>query len=192
MPSNFGRVFRAAVRPNPTNPLSSNLFIISRNKDQQLIVSPDSLKKNLSTYLNQFRMSNDAIDILDARVVNLVVRFSIVVEPEANKNLVKQNVIKKLKDYFAIKNFEIDQPIFLDDIRNIIFNNPGIITIDTLELRNINGPVTYGEAANSNTRTYSDVQYDIEANTDRKMVFAPPGGIFEVRFPNFDIVGVCV
>lgn len=192
MPSNFGRVFRAAVRPDPNNPLASNLFIISRNQNEQLIVSPDSLKENLSTYLNQFRMSNDAIDILDAQVVNIRVRFSIVVEPSSNKNLVKQNVIKKLKDYFGIKNFEIDQAIFLSDIRNIIFNNPGVLTISELEVENVNGTVTFGEPSNSNTRVYSDIQYDIDSNTDRDIIFAPPGGIFEVRFPDFDIVGVVV
>ena len=192
MPSNFGRVFRAAVRPDPNNPLASNLFVISRNAKQQLIVSPDALKDNLSTYLNQFRMSNDAIDILDAQVINLTVRFSIVTEPLGNKNLIKQNVIKKLKNYFAIKNFEIDQPIVLSDLRNIVFNNPGVLSIDNLVLENINGQVTYGETANSNIRRYSDVQYDTESNIDRDMLFAPAGGIFEVRFPDFDIIGVCV
>ena len=190
MPSNFGRVFRASVRPDPNNPLASNLFVISRNAEKQLIISPDSLKRNLSTYLNQFRMSNDAIDILDAQVINIVVRFSIVVDPKINKNLVKQNVIKKLKDYFLIKNFEIDQAIFLADINNIIFNNPGVLSVDTLSLENINGGITFGEPSNSNVRVYSDVQFDVESNIDRQILFAPPGGIFEVRFPDFDIIGV--
>lgn len=192
MPSNFGRVFRAAVRPDPNNPLASNLFIISRNQNKQLITSPDSLKKNLSTYLNQFRMSNDAIDILDAQIINILVRFSIVVDPKFNKNLVKQNIIKKLKDYFSIKNYEIDQPIFLSDIRNIVFNNPGVISINNLFLENISGTVTQGSDENANTRVYSNVQYDIEANTDRDIVFAPPGGMFEVRFADYDIIGVTV
>lgn len=192
MPSNFGRVFRASVKPDPNNPLASNLFIISRNQKKQLVVSPDSLKENLSTYLNQFRMSNDAIDILDAQVVNIRIKFSIVAEPSSNKNLVKQNVIKKLKNYFEIKNFEIDQAIFLSDIRNIIFNNPGVLTISELEVENVNGTVTFGEPSNSNTRVYSSVQYDIDSNTDRDIIFPPTGGIFEVRFPDFDIVGVVV
>jgi len=190
MPSNFGRVFRAAVRPDPNNPLASNVFIISRNADRQLIISPDSLKKNLSTYLNQFRMSNDAIDILDARVINLTIDFSIVTEPEISKNLVKQNVIKKLKDYFLVKNFEIDQPILLKDIENIIFNTAGVLSISDLQLRNINGTVVFEDSGNSNTREYSSVQFDVEANTDRKILFAPPGGIFEIRFPEFDIKGL--
>lgn len=190
MPSNFGRVFRASVRPDGNNPLASNLYIISRNSSKQLIVSPDSLKDNLSTYLNQFRMSNDAIDILDAKVINLGIRFSLVIEPKANKNLVKQNVIKKLKDYFSIKNFEIDQPIFISDVRNIIFNNPGVLTISSLSFENFSGTKTQGDG--SNARVYSDVQFDVDSNTDRDIIFAPPGGIFEIRHPEFDLVGASV
>jgi hypothetical protein len=192
MPSNFGRVFRAAVRPDPNNPLASNVFIISRNQDSQLITSPDALKLNLSTYLNQFRMSNDAIDILDAQVINLTIDFSIVVEPGVAKNLVKQNIIKKLKDYFAIKNFEIDQPILLKDVENIIFNNPGVLSVAHLVLKNIVGTVSFGEEGNSKSRVYSSTQFDVEANTDRGILFAPPGGMFEIRFPEFDIKGVTV
>lgn len=134
-------------------------------------------------------MSNDAIDILDARIINIQIKFSIVVDPKANKNLVKQNVIKKLKDYFRINNFEIDQPIIRSDIRNIIFNSESVLSISELEINNINGSVSYGEPGNSNTRVYSDNQYDIEANTDRDIIFAPNGGIFELRFPDYDIIG---
>ena len=132
------------------------------------------------------------IDILDAQIINILVRFSIVVDPKSNKNLVKQNIIKKLKDYFSIKNYEIDQPIYLSDIRNIIFNNPGVISINNLFLENVSGTVTQGSDENANTRTYSNTQYDIEANTDRDIVFAPPGGMFEVRYADYDIIGVTV
>lgn len=190
MPSNFGRVFRASVRPDPNNPLSSNVYVVSRNKDNRLTISPDSLKKNLSTYLNQFRMSNDAIDILDAQIINLTIDFSVLAEPGSNKALVKQNVIKKLKDYFRIKNFEIEQPVSIGDVRNLIFNTAGVVSINSISIKNINGTVSYGEEGNSNIRVYSDVQYDMEANTYRDIIFAPPGGMFEIRFPEYDIKGV--
>jgi hypothetical protein len=190
MPANFGRVFRASVRPSANNPLASNVFIISRNRNSQLIVSPDSLKKNLSTYLNKYRMSNDAIDILDARVINFVVYFSITAQPGLNKNLVKQNIISKLKTYFNIKNFEIDQPVYLNDIENIIFNTAGVATISDLRIENIYGQISSaGDEKNAAIRMYSDVQYDIKTNTENRILFTPPGGIFELRFPEFDIKG---
>lgn len=181
MPANFGRVFRASIRANPNNPLSSLLYIISRNSSGALIVSPDSLKKNLAKYLNSYRMISDAIDVLDAQVINLQVEFVIVVDPSYNRALVLNNVLARLRQYFNIKFFEIDQPIVLDDIRNIIYNNTGVLSLQSLNVRNITGTV--------GTRVYSDVQFDPVANTNRGLVIGPPGSIFEVRFKENDLVG---
>lgn len=187
MPSNFGRVFRASVQPDPRNPLASRLYIISRNNQNQLVASPDSLKKNLQRFLNEYRLISDAIEILDAQVINVTIEFSIVVDPTFNPNLVLQNVITRLKQFFNIKNFDIDQPIVEAEIQNIVFNNLGVLTINELNVNNISGMV-----GQSNPRTYSDVQFDMEANTDRGIAIPPPGGIFELRFPNFDIIGTAV
>jgi hypothetical protein len=184
MPANFGRVFRASIRSNPNNPLSSLLYIISRNSSGSLIVSPDSLKKNLAKYLNSYRMISDAIDVLDAQVINLQVEFVIVVDPSYNRALVLNNVLARLRQYFNIKFFEIDQPIVLDDIRNIIYNNTGVLTLQSLNLRNVTGTI--------GTRTYSDVQFDPGANTNRGLVIGPPGSIFEIRFKDNDLIGSVV
>jgi len=190
MPSNFGRVFRASQRPNPVNPLSTTIHILSRDADNKLIPSPDSLKNNLSTYLNQFRLSNDAYDILDALIVNIGITFTIMANPDQNKNIVKQNVINKLSEYFAIKNFEIDQPIVINDIENIIYNNTGVLSIVDLKFTNINGTIQGDPIEKTNTRVYSNSFYDLNANTDKKIIFPPGGGIFEVRYRDFDLQGV--
>lgn len=184
MPSNFGRVFRASVQPNPDNPLSTRLYIISRDTDNRLIISPDSLKKNLSKFLDQFRLVSDAIDILDAQIINIKVEFSVVIDPTLNKNVVLQNIISRLVKFFNIKNFDIDQPLIKADVQNLIFNNDGVVTVESLEFKNLTG--TIGE---ENPRQYSLNQFDIEANTDRGIVFPEPGSIFELKFPQFDIQG---
>lgn len=184
MPANFGRVFRASIRSNPNNPLSSLLYIISRNARGQLIVSPDSLKKNLAKYLNSYRMISDAIDVLDAQVINIQIEFVLVVDPNYNRALVLNNVLARLRQYFNIKYFEIDQPVVLDDIRNIIYNNTGILSLQSLNVRNISGI--------AGTRTYSDVQFDVTGNINRGLVIGPPGSIFEVRFKDNDLIGSCV
>ncbi len=181
MPSNFGRVYRASIRSNPNNPLASQLFIISRNSNNQLVVSPDSLKKNLVTYLNQFRMISDAIDILDAQVINLKLEFTIVTDPNYNRNLILQNVISRLNQYYNIKNFEIDQPIVLSDINNIIYNNTGVISVQSVRFRNLTNTIS--------DRVYSDIQFDVESNITKGILIGPPGSIFELRFKNFDVVG---
>lgn len=181
LPSNFGRVFRAGIRSNPNNPLVTELYIISRDQDSKLIVSPDTLKANLALYLNQYRMISDAIDIFDAKVVNLQLLFQVSVDPGMNKNIVLQNILVKLKKFFDIKNFSIDMPIILSDVRNIIFNNVGVVSMNQLKFVPINGL----QGANQ----YSDFVFDVNTNTRKDLLIPPPGGIFEVRFPDIDLQG---
>jgi hypothetical protein len=184
MPAKFGRVFRAATRTNANNPLATQLFIISRDAESRLVLSPDSLKLNLRRYLNDYRMISDAIDILDSQVIDLKLNFEIVSDPTANKKLILQQIIVRLKKYFDVKNFQIDQPIVLQDISNIIFNTLGVISINSIKFENMVG-------LNSN-RMYSDVYWDVQSNTVKGLVLPPAGGIFEVRFPDVDIVGRAV
>lgn len=184
MPSNFGRVFRVSVRSNPRNPLATQLFIISRDSNGRLIVSPDTLKKNLRIFLNQFRMISDSIDILDASVVNIGIEFKIAVDPDAVKNIVLQNIMKRLTKYFDIKNFQIDQPIKIDDVHSMIYTTPGVAAIIDLRFKNIVNLVV--------DRTYSNISFDIASNTKKRMIVPVPGAIFEVRYPEFDFVGSVV
>jgi hypothetical protein len=181
IPSNFGRVFRAAVRPHPGNPLASQLYIISRNTDEQLITSPDTLKQNLQKYLNPYRLISDAIDILDARVVNLTLQFEAMIDPALNKNVIMKQILTRLQDLFNIKNFHIDQPIIVTDVMNAVFAVQGVMSVDRVEFRSINGVV--------NNRQYSTTTFDVTSNTKKGVIIPPPGGIFEIRYPEVDIIG---
>lgn len=184
MPSNFGRVFRAGIQNNPNNPLAAQLFIISRNAKSELITSPDTLKKNLAIYLNQFRLISDAVDILDARVINVSVEFQIVTDPSTNSNTVIQSVITRLKKYFDRRNFQIDQPLIPDEIRNVIYTTTGVITVADIKIRNLANTVS--------ERTYSSSTFDIASNTKKGLIVGTPGSIFEIKYPNFDIIGSAI
>lgn len=182
LPANFGRVYRASIRSNPDNPNAARLFLLCRNQQNQLVIAPDLLKKNLAVYLNQYRMISDAIDILDGRIVNLQINYDITVDPTFNRQLVLQNVQSKLIQYFNIGNYQMDQPIILDDIRNIIYNNTGVLAIRGLTAENLTGIVS--------GRLYSPDKYDIASNLINNSILIPPaGGMFEVKYKNFDLNG---
>jgi hypothetical protein len=169
------------IRPNPVNPLSTLTYIISRNSNGQLVLSSDTLKINLSKYLNEFRLIADALDIVDASIVNIQVNYTISLIQGAVKNTTLQAINQKLKDYFNINNFQIDQPIVLTDINNIIINEAGVLSLIDLTINNIGG--------NINGILYSDVIFNVPQNTKNGLIIPPPGGIFEVRYPNTDIIG---
>lgn len=181
MPSNFGRVYRVGFRPNPVNPLSTLMYVVSRNTAGQLVLSSDTLKLNLSKYLNEFRLISDAIDIVDSAIINLRLNYAVVLYPTAVKNTTLQTVNQSLKNYLNIKNFQIDQPLLISDITNIILNTDGVMSITNITFSGLNG--------NINGVDYSDVIFNVDQNILNGMIVPTPGGIFEIRYPDFDIVG---
>ena len=157
------------------------MFIINRDASGFLQTSPDTLKKNLTKYLNDFRLIADAIDILDAQIINIGIDFEIVVDPNFNKESVLKQCIEKLASYFNIENFQIDESILISDITNLVYNVTGVTSVTNIKMRNITG--------NVGQRTYSSNSYNVVANIRKGILFPPPGGIFEVKFPNLDIRG---
>jgi hypothetical protein len=184
MPSNFGRVFRASILKNPNNPLASRLFVISRDANSQLTVSPDSLKINLKRYLDSYRMVSDAIDIMDAGIINLELFFQIVVDPSLNKSLLLESIISDLRTQFSITNFHIGQPIVISDIMSTIFSKPGVLSVDKIKFNNM-----YGVVKN---RQYSPISFDPQLNTKNQILHPPEGCIFEIKYPDVNIIGKCV
>jgi hypothetical protein len=181
MPNKFGRVFRVGVRSNPNNPLASVISIVSRDSDGNLSISPDTLKENLRVFLNESRLISDAIDIVDAPVVNLGVNYGIAISGNANPETVIQTVNTALPNYFVIENFQIDQPIMVSDAANIILNIEDVVSLISLDFVNRTGIVSGNE--------YSGVSFSVRSNTVKGMIMCPEGGIFEIKYPNDDIVG---
>ena len=181
LPANFGRVFRAAVRPNDNNPIVTQLYVISRNENSVLIHASDTLKENLRKYLTPYRLVTDAIEILDSPIVNLQLTFDIVIDPSLNQQIVIQNALKTLIQKFDIKNFSIDQPIVISNIQNLIFNIPGVLSVNNIEFKNAHGTI--------NNLSYSNITYNIKSNIKKGILYPPPGGIFEFRYLETDIIG---
>lgn len=180
LPNEYGRIFRAGIVANPQNPLASILYVISRDSAGRLSQSPDVLKKNISKYLNEFRMISDAIDILDAQPINFRVNLSIVTAPNVNKFDVTKKVLSEIKKIFRLEKSQIDKPIVESDIINAVINVSGVLSLIELKLTSLSGTV--------NGRDYSEQQIDFEGIKNNGIFFPPSGGIFELRYPNEDIV----
>ena len=118
---------------------------------------------------------------MDAQVINLKVEFSVVVDPNYQKNTVIQKIISKLKPILDLKMYQIDQPILMTTIINTVINTPGVLSLTGLELNCMRGIV--------DDRLYSDVSFNVTQNTAKGLVVGPPGSIFEIRYPNHDIIG---
>ena len=181
MPNEFGRVYRAGISDNPANPMAPILYVLSRDAQGNLSTSPDALKQNIRTYLNEFRLVGDAIDILDAQVVNFGVKYSIYVAENVNKSQVITSVNRRIAEALDRKFFNIDQPIVVDDITNVIINSDHVVSIIDLQVFPRFGTVE--------DRQYSEVTFDFKQSSTKGMIRGNRGSIFELRYPDFDIIG---
>jgi hypothetical protein len=184
LPSEFGRVFRASIADNPVNPLSIIIYLISLDSSGRMVPASDSLKLNLSNYLNEFRLISDAYDVLDARVINFGVTYEVYLDRKVNRQQAILNINNRIATAFDRKYFQIDQPIVVDDIVNSIINTLGVISLADLRI--------FPKTGIERDRQYSDFQFNFENSTKKGIIRAPLGSIFELRHPSFDIVGSAV
>jgi len=123
MPSKLGTIAKAHAQPQKIGDYQSgelpsvlDLYILSFNSNKQLRTASVTLKRNLQTYLSEYRMINDSINIKDAYIINIQVNFEIVVNPNYNNSEVLTNCIDSLQAYFDIDKWQINEPIIMKDI----------------------------------------------------------------------------
>ena len=189
MPSDYGAISKALIeQPKLTdNQVSTietlNLYVLSLNSQGQLDYASSTLKSNLRTYLSQYRMIGDNIEIRDAFIINIGVDFDIIVLPEYNNSEVLLACITALQDYFRIDKWQINQPILLRDLYILLDKISGVQTVKTISISNKAG----------NTLGYSQYAYDITGATQNQVIYPSlDPSIFEVRYPNTDIKGKVV
>ena len=195
LPAQFGRVFRVGLSENSISGMSSVAHIISLDRDGNLAISPDTLKQNLSTYLNEFRLLSDAIDIVDAKVLNYCIKYEVILQKTVNKQSTLLTLNRSIAESLNIRYFQIDQPIIIDDIVNVILNTRGVISINYLEIAPVLGSGdSTGNMFGKGTgdRTYSTIPFDTIGSVKSGVLRGDVGTIFELRYPEHDIIGHAV
>jgi hypothetical protein len=187
LPSTYGTISKAYITQETynslgnlvsNNPLSLDLYVLGYNSDKKLISASDALKVNLKTYLNQYRMVTDAINIKNAFYINLGVNFEINADPSYNNKELLSTCISQIKLYFNIDAWQINQPIVMSDINALILKVPGVRSVSKVEIVNKQGG------------NYSPYGYDVAGATRNGIIYPSiDPSIFEVRFPDIDING---
>ena len=192
MPSKFGRVAKAYIVQDDQisplsnefnrirNPLALNLYTLGYDNNKNLTDLNIATKTNLQTYLEQYRMLTDAVNIKNAFVINFALEFEITAFKNYNNNEVLLNCIAELQDYFNIDKWQINQPIIKSEIENLLSSIKGVQSVERLTFINKSGT----------SLGYSQYKYDFEGAT-RKGVIYPSldPSIFEIKNTDTDIKG---
>ena len=163
-----------------TNPLALNLYTLGYDANGKLTQINEATKENLKQYLGYHRMLTDAINIKDAYVINIGVEFEIITMPDQNGNQVILRCIDRMKKYFDIKRWQINQPIVISNLFTELDKVEGVQTVVDVRVTNLTD-IDAGYYPNA---------YDIRNATKDGIIFPSlDPSIFEVRYPDNDIIG---
>jgi hypothetical protein len=188
LPAQFGSIAKTFVTnemvinsnsgPLERNPLALSMYTLAYNIDGHLIVATDTLKRNLKNYLGQYMMITDAIDMKDAFIVNIGVKFEILTLPNYGSRDVLLQCNNALREHFDIKRWNINQPINLSSVYTLLDQVKGVQTVKNIKITNKVGG------------RYSEYGYDTAGATKDNIVYPSYDPcIFELKYPDTDIEG---
>ena len=181
MPAQFGSVFRSFVRKDPNNSMGVEMFMVTRNNEKQLTLSSEVIKNNIETYIKNFKSFSDTIKLTNGRIINIGVNFTMVPQSEANAQEALMECILVLQRVFDTARTNFNDSIVIPDIQARLQSLQKVRSVP--ELKIINKTTTVG------TRTYSGTELNINANTSSGILKFPVDCVWELKYPNFDIIG---
>jgi hypothetical protein len=162
------------------NPFAINMYVLGYDVNKHLTPINQAVKQNLKTYLGEYRMITDAVNMIDGFVVNIGVDFDVICYSNYNKREVVTNCLVKVQDYFNIDNWTFNKPINISELELILANVEGVMSVPSVKISNLCG----GDG------NYSPNKYNIDEATRGKIVYPSLDPcIFEVKYPNKDIKG---
>jgi hypothetical protein len=187
LPAQYGTIAKALTTPKKATSVSEaerissiDLYVLSYDRNNRLVTPSTALKNNLKTYLSQYRMINDTVDIKDGYIINIGVEFEIVVLPNYISNDVILRCVQSLQDFFRVTNWQFNQPIIMRDLYILLDKIPGVQTVKSIEITNKAGE-------NSG---YSRFGYDVKGATVNNVIYPSiDPSVFEVKYPDLDIKG---
>jgi hypothetical protein len=192
MPGRFGSVAKAYIvsdfqldtsdrdypRDTIANPLALNLYVLSYDANRNFTSLNPATQENLRTYLSNYRMLTDAINIKTAYIINVGIEVDIVPVPSYNANEVILTCINKLKQMFDPDRLQINGLINISNITSELDRLPGVQSVAKFEMKNLF----------DKNLGYSGNVYDMVGATKNGIIYPSLDPcIFEIKYPNADI-----
>ncbi len=179
MPAKFGAIKRCNIMHDDDSfKRNLNLYVLSEDSDGKLILTNQTIKNNIKTWLNQHKMINDTIDILNGKILNFEVEYTAISDAGANKFDVLNRANLALREYFDTS-FDFGEPLYKSTIYNILNNVLGIVDVSTVKIS-----PKFGAG-------YSSLEFNttFDSPGDGRYINIPENFIFELKNPTKDIKG---
>jgi hypothetical protein len=182
MPGEFGVPFRVGVLENQNK---IGVYILSLDSSGKLLnQSTSTLKENIATYLSNYRMINDYVEVRDGKVINIAIECGLFIDKQYPQSQIIAQVIQSIQSYMDINNFEMGETIYLSQLIENINNVGGVLNVIDLKIFNkVGGNYSVNEISqplvDSETR---------EVNISQNYaLIGDPVSLFEIKNPSIDI-----
>ena len=154
------------------------MYVVSEDQYGKLVTSNATIKNNLKTWLNHYRMINDTVDILDPYILNFGIDFLISPASGVDKYDLLEACIQQLRAKYR-EQFYIGEHMYITDVYNELNKVRGVLDVIKVTITNKTGGV------------YASTEFNINENLSPEgtYVVCPKNAIFELKYPETDIKG---
>lgn len=154
MPCQYGMPYRAGVTEENNKIM---IYLLGLDINGKLTSDiPSAFITNLESYLSEYRMINDFVEMKAGRIINLSFEIDCYINKSYNSADVVSNIINKVKEYMDPDRHEMGDDIFLGDLEKEISLLDGVINL--IDLR------VYNEFGNKYSPTQTTQQVKIETD----------------------------
>lgn len=199
IPPMYGCPFRVGVTEENNKVIIYTLGLDSNGRLKTELA--EQVEKNLKSYLSNYRMINDMIEIRSGYIINIGFEIDVFVEKTYDKGETAKRIIDLVYDYMDIRRHIMGEDIFIGDLEKEISKLDGVQNLISLRCYNLVGE----ENGYSNSETTQALvipgmcEYDdmmgtsmfgsqIDLKESDKLLFSECNSMFEVKYKNRDIV----
>lgn len=181
MPSKFGTPARVGVKQDQ-NKIMVNLLSFDNTGNLNNTLHT-AMMENIATYLSEFRMLNDYVQIQPGEVIDVGVTAEVLMNEDNYLNTVA-TIITNISDLFNTEKMTMGKSMYTGDIMKAISTTTGVLNVISLDIVN---KVGNEYSFNTTSQSYKDVSNRIIDTTDG-IIFAEENQILQMRFPDKDII----
>ena len=185
MPPRYGCPFRLNVMEENNKILISMLGINSDGTLSNTISS--TLKDNIITYLSNYKMLSDYIELRSGKIYNLSFEISLYIDKNYDTNSVATDVINEVTEYMDINKHDMGEDIFLGDMQKEITNIDGVISIIDFAIYNETSGVYSSNKVTLPTIDDGDGRMKIDLDSLDGMLPSDFDSMYEIKQPKSDI-----
>jgi hypothetical protein len=184
MPGQFGIPFRMGIMEEQNK---IKVYIVGLDQNSKLSNnSTSALRDNIASYLSDYRMINDYVQITNGKIINLSFEIDLFIDKKMPQAQIMSEVINNVKTYMDINKYDMGDNVYLSPLIETINNVGGVLNVIDVRVYNKIGEGKY--SLNEISQPYLDAESRQIDTSDDYTLFGEPTSMFEIRQPTQDIM----